>query len=123
MSTFETTDACSWAGKPVARRIADAYPRHRIVVTGEITHTTSVQIGTAPAYRCVLNDGTGQLDLLFIGRRAVPGIVLGTVCGVEGTAAADGDRMVVWNPLYVLKARADQKERADEVPVARSRAG
>ena len=40
------------------------------------------------------------MDLLFIGRARVPGLVVGTRCTVEGTVRAEGALLVVWNPLY-----------------------
>jgi len=115
MSTFELTDAASWGGRPVARRIANAHARARVVVAGTIRTTETVTCGSSPAYRCALSDGTGELDVLFVGRTAVPGLAVGTRCSVEGTARLDGARLVVWNPLYRLEA-------GDEAPIP-ARAG
>ena len=51
-----------------------------------------------------LEDGTGELDLVFLGRRGVPGLGPGMSLTVEGTAALDNDRIVVLNPLYEIEA-------------------
>lgn len=40
------------------------------------------------------------MDLLFIGRARVPGLVAGTRCTLEGTVRTEGTLFVVWNPLY-----------------------
>lgn len=57
----------------------------------------------ALGYRCTLDDGTGQVDLLFIGRRLVPGLSVGARCHVDGTARMDHGRLTIWNPLYQLE--------------------
>jgi hypothetical protein len=103
MSSTEFTAAGCWAGKPVARRIADIVPRGRVVVTGVIYHTEVTQERGTPSYECLLDDGSGQLGLLFLGRRDVAGIVVGTRCTVEGTARMEGSRYVLWNPLYRIE--------------------
>jgi len=123
MSTFELSDAYEGDGVPVVRRVIDASPRQRVALAGEITDTAAIRLGSGPAYRCRLDDGTGRVDLLFVGRRAVAGIQVGTRCRVEGTAAADGHRLVIWNPFYVLETRVGLTERADELEIVQRRAG
>ncbi len=100
MSCTEFTTALEWGGRPVARSIADAAPRARIVVRGEIVEVGVDTVGAAPTYRCRLDDGSGQVDLLFVGRPSIPGLLAGTRCTVEGTVRAEGTQLVVWNPLY-----------------------
>lgn len=103
MSTFELTDATMWSGRPVARTVRDAQARGRVVVDGTICATEVRRWGSGWAYRCTVDDGTGQLDLLFLGRRQVPGLARGSRCSAEGTARRVADRIVVWNPLYRLE--------------------
>ena len=118
MSSFEFTDAVTWAARPVARQVADARSRARVVVTGRICAGEALTRGTGPAYCCTLDDGTGQLDLLFLGRSAVPGLTVGMRCSIEGTARTEGDRLVVWNPLYRLETPAAFTEDRPAVPTA-----
>ena len=103
MSSDEFTDSDWWGGRPVARKIAEAVPRGRVVVTGVIYSTEVTQQHGAPSYECLMDDGTGEIGLLFLGRRSVAGIVVGTRCTVEGTARIEGGRLVVWNPLYRIE--------------------
>jgi two-component system sensor histidine kinase KdpD len=117
MSSFELTEAATWAGRPVARQVTDARSRTRVVVTGTIRAAQAVTRGTRPAYCCTLDDGTGQLDLLFLGRTAIPGLTVGTRCSVEGTTRTEGNRMVVWNPLYRLEVLTSITE---DSPAARA---
>jgi len=103
MSSFEFTDAATWADRPIARQVVDARSRTRVVVTGTIRAAQAVTRGTSPAYCCTLDDGTGQLELLFLGRLSVAGLAVGIRCRVEGTVQSEGDRLVVWNPLYRIE--------------------
>jgi hypothetical protein len=112
VSSAEFTTALEWGGRPVARSIADALPRARIVVRGEIVEVGRDTLGTTPTYRCRLDDGSGQVILLFVGRTSIPGLLTGTRCTVEGTARAEGPLLVVWNPLY----RIDEPARRDPEP-------
>jgi len=103
MSGLELTGGTFRGGWPVARMISDARPQARVAVTGIITATKTVTIGSSPAYRCALTDGTGEIYVLFLGRTEVPGLRGGRRCSVAGTAAASGGRLVVWNPRYRLE--------------------
>ena len=103
MSSHEFTDARCWGGRPVARRIADTVPRSRVVVTGVIYSTQVTKQRGTPSYECLLDDGSGEIGLLFLGRRNVAGIVVGTRCTVEGTARTESSRYVLWNPLYRIE--------------------
>ncbi|MGH9083135.1 MAG: hypothetical protein ACRDWN_07315, partial [Acidimicrobiales bacterium] len=102
MSGFERTDPGTWTAGPVARTVSDAKPRLRVALNGTIRDARTVTWGGGPAYRCTLDDGTGQIDLLFLGRHAVPGLGVGSRCRTEGTAMANRGHLVVWNPRYAL---------------------
>lgn len=104
MSTFDFTDSATWGGRPVARRVADARPRERVVVTGTIGATATVSLGGTASYSCVLSDGTGEIGVLFIGRRTVAGLASGTRCTVEATAILQDGLLVLWNPLYRIES-------------------
>jgi hypothetical protein len=86
-----------------ASRICDVRPQAPVAVIGTIRLTDTVPVGSSFAYRCVITDGTGELDVLFLGRTAVSGLAAGARCGVTGTAGIHGARLVVWNPRYRLE--------------------
>jgi two-component system, OmpR family, sensor histidine kinase KdpD len=94
MSTCELTQAAS---------IGEVRRRDRVRVTGTITSARTTAIGGSPGYRCVLADGTGELDLLFLGRAAIAGLAAGARCSVEGVVTARGGRLAVWNPRYDMQ--------------------
>lgn len=93
----------SWGGRPVARRIVDARGRMRLVAKGTITATGVVRVALSYACRCELDDGTGQVALIFLGRSEIPGMVKGAPCTVEGTTRDEGAELVLLNPLYTLE--------------------
>lgn len=93
----------TWGGRPVARRIADAAPRHRVVATGTVREVRIVDVGPAASCRVVVDDGTREMSLVFVGRPEVAGVEKGTRLTFEGTARMDDGRLVVWNPRYRLE--------------------
>jgi hypothetical protein len=106
VSTASFTDGDTWGGRPVARRLADAAPRHRVVVTGTVCGTGTARsgaLGPRGSFWCELDDGTGRIGLLFLGRSDVPGLTHGVRCTVEGTARPERGGLVLWNPLYRLE--------------------
>jgi hypothetical protein len=109
MSTSEFTEAACWGGRPVTRKIANVEPRQRIVATGAIYSTREITEHGTSSYECLLHDRTGEIGLMFFGRRSVAGMVVGTRCSIEGTAIVDGGRLRVWNPLYRIEAPHDYR--------------
>jgi two-component system, OmpR family, sensor histidine kinase KdpD len=117
MSDSELADGAG-RDRPGVSRIADARPQDRVTVTGTICETQTVTLGGSPAYRCVLSDGTGQLDLLFLGRAAVAGLAVGTRCSIDGTATERGGRLAVWNPRYQVEPPAEPSPMSAQEPGA-----
>jgi DNA/RNA endonuclease YhcR with UshA esterase domain len=103
MTPEDSDQAATWGGLPVARRIGDAGPRQRLVTTGVVHSAQEDPAAYGGSYVCVLKDGTGEVMLVFVGRRNVPGVVPGTVCRVEGTVREVEGRREVWNPRYWLE--------------------
>ena len=87
-----------------ATRIADIAPQRLADVSGVIISATAMSIGGAPACRYTLTDGTGELDLLFLGRVEIAGMRCGRRCRARGRAGKRDDRLVLWNPRYWLTA-------------------
>lgn len=103
MSTFDFTNSSSWGGNPVAHQIASADPRRRLIVSGTVVFTETISASEGKTYRCVITDGTGEVDLLFVGREDIPGLNAGAACTAEGTLGREGGRLIIWNPAYRLE--------------------
>ncbi len=82
--------------------IADARYRHHARVGGRV-HSQRVRpwagVGTL---ECTIVDGTGAVTVVFVGRREVPGIHLGTHISVEGMVGQHDGRLAILNPKYNL---------------------
>ena len=94
-------------------RVDDAVPigevqwRHRVRIAGRIRSVrVQPRSGTANL-ECVIADGTGQLLLVFQGRRRIPGIQPGARLLVEGMVGDWSHRQAILNPDYELVAGPD----------------
>jgi hypothetical protein len=94
------------APAPEFRPIGEVRPQERVAVRGVIRSVTAMALKGCPACRYVLADGTGELDLMFLGRIEIPGLEPGRHCSAEGMTAMRDDRIVLWNPRYQLEAAA-----------------
>ena len=75
-----------------------------VTVTGVVQSAKTEIIGTSPALRCALDDGYGEIDLLFLGWSDITGLEPGRRCTARGRVCAWGDRLVIWNPRYQIQA-------------------
>lgn len=90
-----------------ATRIEDVEWRSRVRVAGRIKSVrVQPRAGTANL-ECVLADDSGQLTLVFQGRRRVPGIQPGAKLVVEGMVGDWARRQAILNPDYELVAGGD----------------
>jgi two-component system sensor histidine kinase KdpD len=106
MSTCQLSRAAG-PQRPDATRISDVHGQDRVRVTGAIISTPVIAVGSSSAYCCVLADGTGELDLLFLGRAAIAGLAVGTRCSIQGVVTTCGGRLAVWNPRYQLHSAGE----------------
>jgi len=89
-------------GIPGATPIGELQPRQRGRVTGRV-RSVRVQAGAGvPSVECALADATGQLLLVFQGRRRVPGIEPGARLMVEGMVGERGRHIAMINPLFTI---------------------
>lgn len=84
---------------------ADLLPRRRAKVAGVVVALTYRPRGESPALVARLFDGSGSIDLVFLGRREVPGVDCGRRLVAEGMVAFEDGRQVMFNPDYHLLAK------------------
>lgn len=82
--------------------LGDMKCRQRVKVAGEIKRMRIKPRSGIPAVEIVISDGTGELTVIFSGRRNIPGIDHGGCIMIDGVPHQDGDRTVVLNPAYTL---------------------
>jgi amino acid transporter len=90
--------------------IHELRPRQRARVSGRI-RAVRVQAGAGvPSVECTMADDTGQLMLVFQGRRRVPGIEPGARLVVEGMVGERGRRVAMVNPLFTILRPSDSHD-------------
>jgi RecG-like helicase len=94
----------SWAAKvPGAVRIAEAPIRERVKLAGVVKRITVHPEHGLEALEARIVDGTGEMSVMWMGRRSIPGLTLGTRVVVEGVIGESrpGQRMV--NPSFEFR--------------------
>jgi RecG-like helicase len=91
----ETTSGCT--------RIGDAEDRQIVTVTGTLRTVTLRPRAGVPALEAELFDGTGALDVVWLGRRSIVGIEPGRRLIASGRVSLSRGRRVLFNPKYELR--------------------
>jgi amino acid transporter len=98
----KTVDELSIPTAPGSIAIHEAPSHQRVPVTGRIVAVRVQPWGGAPTLEATLRDATGDLTLVFLGRRRIGGIVPGTVVTATGVIGTHRNRPAMLNPEYVL---------------------
>lgn len=77
--------------------------RERVTVSGTLRTVTLRPRAGVPALEAELFDGSGALDLVWLGRRAIAGIEPGRRIVAEGRVGMNKGRPVMFNPWYELR--------------------
>ncbi len=83
-------------------KITEIAPRTKVRVCGEVKRMTIKPRSGIPSMEITINDGTGQVVVVFSGRRHVAGIEHGKCLRIEGVAFSDASELVFLNPAYTL---------------------
>lgn len=91
----------AWADSvPDTVRVADCPPRGRVKMAGIVRRITIRPVEGFEALETVLWDGTGEVAALWLGRRKIPGLVLGSRLVVEGVVGQDREGRRIVNPTF-----------------------
>jgi amino acid transporter len=85
-------------------RIADVRWRDHVTIHGEVRSLRVVSQHDSPTLELVVDDGTGALSIVFLGRRAIAGIEVGTRLSATATLGVFKNRLAMLNPTYELTA-------------------
>ena len=80
--------------------------RQPAVVEGKVEQLVIESVGGAPSLIAVIDDGTGRVDLLFMGRAHLGGVELGAKLRATGTSGAHRGRMTMLNPVIEITVPA-----------------
>ena len=82
--------------------IADARWRDRITVRGRVRSMRVAPQHDSPTLELVLEDGSASMSLVFLGRRSLAGIRIGSRIEASGTVGLHKARLAILNPQYRL---------------------
>ncbi len=82
--------------------IAEAPDRERVRLSGTLRTVTLRPRGGVPALEAELDDGTGVIIVVWLGRRRIAGIGPGRSLIVQGRIGAHEEHRVMYNPRYEL---------------------
>ena len=85
-----------------AQPIRELEWRRPAVVEGRVEQLVVETTRGVPSLVAVVDDGSGRVDLLFLGRHRLGGVELGTRLRATGTAAAHRGRLTILNPMIEL---------------------
>lgn len=87
-----------------ATPVADAPDRQMVTLRGSLRSVTLMPRGGVPSLEADLDDGTGEVTLVWLGRRRIIGIETGRSLTVRGRIGVHDGRRVLYNPRYELMA-------------------
>jgi RecG-like helicase len=94
-----------WAEQaPGCVRISEAPLRQRVRIAGVIRRLTVFPMQDNESLEAVVSDGTGEVVVRFMGRRAIGGLTLGTRVVVEGVLSEQRGVRRMINPILELSA-------------------
>jgi RecG-like helicase len=89
---------------PGSVRIAEAPMRTRVRIAGVIRRLTVFPMQDNESLEAVVSDGTGDVIVRFMGRRAIGGLGLGTRVVVEGVLGETRGQVQMMNPRLEFTA-------------------
>lgn len=85
-----------------ALAIADAPEREQVRVNGVLRTVTLRPRGGVPALEAELDDGSGVITVVWLGRRRISGVDPGRSVTVTGCIGRQGGVPIMFNPRYEL---------------------
>ena len=105
---LEDADARELVAGLTATPISAVRPRQEVTVAGAVVSLTYPPVDAPVSLTARLDDGTGTISLIFMGRRDIPGIHPGRLMVARGRAAEMAGQIVMHNPTYELVTGADE---------------
>jgi RecG-like helicase len=91
----------SWASTVSGTtRIEDVAVRSRAKVAGVVRRITVRPVEGYESLEALLSDGTGEIEVVWMGRRSIPGLSLGTRVVVDGVVGESRGQRRMVNPTF-----------------------
>ena len=95
----------TWASNvPGTVRVREANPRSKVKLAGVVRRITVRPIEGSESLEALLYDGTGEVRVVWMGRRSIKGLNLGTRLVVEGLLAEHRSERRLVNPTFEFAA-------------------
>ncbi|WP_109472912.1 OB-fold nucleic acid binding domain-containing protein [Ornithinimicrobium cavernae] len=101
-SELEAEELAAECARPGCTRIADLQVRSLTSVTGTVHSIAVLPADRAPELRIELWDGTGILEVIWLGRREITGIRPGAYLTLTGRVTMVDGRRTIFNPGYQM---------------------
>lgn len=88
-------------------RVADTVDRYRATVQGRVRALTLPTTTAVTALVVEVADSTGPIQLVFVGRKAIPGIECGVILRAHGRVSIRRGHRVMYNPAYEIVPHRD----------------
>jgi RecG-like helicase len=82
--------------------IGEVPRRTPVRMCGEVTRQKIVPRAGSPVMELTVSDGTGDVIVIFTGRRSISGLSHGRGVRLQGVAHEEHGRLVMLNPAYTL---------------------
>lgn len=93
--------------------IAELAYRQRMRLGGRVRSVRVQPLAGVPTLVCTVVDGTGSVNLVFLGRRSIPGIEPGSRVMAEGMVGRHNGQLAIINPIYQLLTPSRQAGESD----------
>ncbi|WP_207472884.1 OB-fold nucleic acid binding domain-containing protein [Tessaracoccus sp. SD287] len=103
-SEFENDQLAGLARESGCQTLSECRARQLVTLHGRINSVTLSPRGGRSWLEAGLEDGTGAVTLVFMGRRSIPGIEAGRMLRATGRLVQRGNRRVIYNPHYELRS-------------------
>ncbi len=88
---------------PSTVRIRDAATRSRVKLAGVVRRITVRPLEGSESLEALIDDGTGEVTVVWMGRRSIPGVNLGTRLVVEGVLGEQRSERRLVNPKFEFR--------------------
>lgn len=103
-SDFENDQLAELARGSGCQTLSECGSRQMVTLHGRINSVTLSPRSGRSWLEAGMEDGTGTLTLVWMGRRSIPGIEAGRMLRVTGRLVKRGARQVIYNPHYELRS-------------------
>ena len=99
---LDRRDLEAWRVVQAATPIDEIHLRTPVRVAGAVSSVRIVPRAGADAVEITVQDGTGSVTAVFLGRRKIQGIAPGRRIEIEGVVGRSAGRSILYNPIYKL---------------------